>query len=310
MCRRRTASTRGFTLIEVLVVVAIIALLISILLPSLSRARAEARAVACEANVRQLAMAFISYSVDNAGRLPGARGDVNADWLGGSNCPSGETRKYGRFGNNGKQPQWGTIFKKQMGGQDEAYTCPDDKVNRPWLKPGITFHSYTANILVSGAKPEMLSGSHHPLPETAAAPDYGRTDHRTNVKTLDQVLMVVEEHTQFYLDEVDDSGWCNDDSITDRHLKIGRRGFGNIGFSDGHAGRFLAPERTSRTSSGAKLTANDMCIRTKGGKWISGRSWDQAALISKAQGDTGGMYGFIPVAPTARQEGIQHAGDP
>lgn len=44
---------RAFTLIEVLVVVAIIALLISILLPTLQRAREEARATACGANLKQ-----------------------------------------------------------------------------------------------------------------------------------------------------------------------------------------------------------------------------------------------------------------
>ena len=64
----RTSAKRtpkGFTLIEVLVVVAIIALLISILLPSLSRAREQARKVACMANMRTLSQANLFYCQAN-----------------------------------------------------------------------------------------------------------------------------------------------------------------------------------------------------------------------------------------------------
>lgn len=51
--RAPSVRRRGFTLIEVLVVVAIIALLVAILLPSLSRARENARATVCATNIRQ-----------------------------------------------------------------------------------------------------------------------------------------------------------------------------------------------------------------------------------------------------------------
>lgn len=57
----RFGARRGFTLIEVLVVVTIIALLISILLPSLASARQQARRVACSANLHQLGLAMEMY---------------------------------------------------------------------------------------------------------------------------------------------------------------------------------------------------------------------------------------------------------
>jgi len=59
---------RGFTLVELLVVIGIIALLISILLPTLARARSSAQSTVCLSNLRQIYLGQSLYADANAGR--------------------------------------------------------------------------------------------------------------------------------------------------------------------------------------------------------------------------------------------------
>lgn len=67
---RTPFSRRGFTLVELLVVVSIIVLLLAILLPSLQRARFETRLVVCMTNLKQVALGSTVYANESGGYYP------------------------------------------------------------------------------------------------------------------------------------------------------------------------------------------------------------------------------------------------
>src|SRR5690242_7290825 len=92
----KSGTSRGFSLVELLVVIGIIAVLISILMPSLTLVRERANQVKCLATLRNLGFAGQLHVIDHAQYLPTAGWQWNC--IGGSANPKGlgdeQERKY------------------------------------------------------------------------------------------------------------------------------------------------------------------------------------------------------------------------
>jgi prepilin-type N-terminal cleavage/methylation domain-containing protein/prepilin-type processing-associated H-X9-DG protein len=184
---------RGFTLVELLVVIGIIALLISILLPALSRAREQGNAIKCLSNVRQVGTAFIMYANDFKQRLPqrnASRGEGHKewDWI---------------FWQQGQELKQSNVVR-YIGASAEMLRCPSDDVEAHALNgnsatDGPYKFSYTVNVfaMANNGYPDNTGAANVPRV-------YERALNIGSVKDSVNRILVVEEDYK----NINDGSWA------------------------------------------------------------------------------------------------------
>jgi prepilin-type N-terminal cleavage/methylation domain-containing protein len=143
---------RGFTLVELLIVLGIIVLLVTIILPAINRAREMGRRSVCISHIGQLTAAWLAYAGDNDGHLPNKWGSPAWD----SGLTLEQLASEGRKALGNYHDPCTKIPRGQLWpyiNNLKTYTCPDDPQEFHWVNlqgatPGGTGISYEVNPLL------------------------------------------------------------------------------------------------------------------------------------------------------------------
>ena len=229
-----TRARRGFTLVELLVVIALIAALAALLLPTLNRARARAQGLQSLNNTRQLVLAWMLYSDDYNGRLA-----YNLGGAAGGKDPARKTNL--NWVNNNlnweldtDNTNTATLTEASLGSYASKvvsiYRCPADRVLSEKQREAGWAHrvrSYSMNAMIGDAGELSTAGYNENNPK------YVQFFRITDIPLPSDIFVFVEEHPDsindgYFLNKFYANHWI--DLPSSDH-----NGAAPFAFADGHA---------------------------------------------------------------------------
>ncbi len=231
------SKKRGFTLIELMIVIAIIAILAAILFPVFKKAQMKAQQVACMSNVRQLLTAIKMYAQDNDDEVP-----------------------YALYGDLARSA-WADVIFQGYVSNDQVFDCPASALHMDRLTGMNLYQSrfiredegyagvgYSYGINAMPANPTWNPS--YPTGGPAGAKQGLVEDASGTILIADAGFNTANTTAYVIYRDLDDNYLTLDGDYDPEHLKWeldvsrhGQYGKFNAGFCDGHA-KFIDYQQT------------------------------------------------------------------
>jgi prepilin-type N-terminal cleavage/methylation domain-containing protein/prepilin-type processing-associated H-X9-DG protein len=215
---KRWFDQKGFTLVELLVVIAVIAILAALLLPALGRSKAKAESISCGNNIKQLQLAWAVYSEENSDLLVNNHGvpetlSRRQTWA--NNVQDWEASE----DNTNLVYLTGSKLGPQLGASAKVYKCPSDRELAP---NGPRIRSMSMNAMVGD--PGVLTNQFNP--------DYEQFFKSTQVRRPSGIFVFLDEQADtlndgFFVNRLNQDTWGN---VPGSY----HNGAANLSFADGH----------------------------------------------------------------------------